>query len=147
MSETHESCIRCRRTLKNPVYREIGYGKICARKAGIPLPGGSARAKVSPAPAPMTGDVVLKRDANGTAITNVPRLVTRHSPTGFEWGYGGSGPADLALNILLAYGMPAESADRTYHDFKREVVAGVHREGGVIAEALIRGWIKGRAQA
>ncbi len=23
-----------------------------------------------------------------------------HSPTGFAWGYGGSGPADLALSIL-----------------------------------------------
>ena len=23
-----------------------------------------------------------------------------HSPTGYEWGYGGSGPADLALSIL-----------------------------------------------
>jgi len=23
-----------------------------------------------------------------------------HSPTGFEWGYGGSGPAQLALAIL-----------------------------------------------
>ena len=26
-----------------------------------------------------------------------------HSPTGFQWGYGGSGPADLALAILLDY--------------------------------------------
>jgi len=23
-----------------------------------------------------------------------------HSPTGFEWGYGGSGPADLARSIM-----------------------------------------------
>ena len=30
-----------------------------------------------------------------------PSLVLRrHSPTGFEWGYGGSGPAQLALAIL-----------------------------------------------
>lgn len=28
------------------------------------------------------------------------RHVVLHSPTGFEWGYGGSGPADLALSIL-----------------------------------------------
>lgn len=28
------------------------------------------------------------------------RHVIYHSPTGFEWGYGGSGPADLALSIL-----------------------------------------------
>lgn len=28
------------------------------------------------------------------------RHVVVHSPTGFEWGYAGSGPADLALSIL-----------------------------------------------
>lgn len=28
------------------------------------------------------------------------RHVVVHSPDGFEWGYGGSGPADLALAIL-----------------------------------------------
>jgi Family of unknown function (DUF6166) len=27
--------------------------------------------------------------------------VWNHSPTGFEWGYGGSGPAQLALALLL----------------------------------------------
>ena len=26
--------------------------------------------------------------------------IVRHSPDGFEWGYGGSGPADLALSIV-----------------------------------------------
>lgn len=29
------------------------------------------------------------------------RHVVRHSPTGLEWGYGGSGPSDLARSILL----------------------------------------------
>lgn len=27
--------------------------------------------------------------------------VVRHSPDGFAWGYGGSGPAELALNIIV----------------------------------------------
>lgn len=31
------------------------------------------------------------------------RHVKLHSPTGFEFGYGGSGPSDLALSILLDY--------------------------------------------
>ena len=38
------------------------------------------------------GDVYLQ--------TNVPWLVRHHSPTGMNAGYGGSGPADFALNIL-----------------------------------------------
>lgn len=29
--------------------------------------------------------------------------VRNHSPTGFEWGYGGSGPAQLALALLCDY--------------------------------------------
>lgn len=29
--------------------------------------------------------------------------VVHHSPSGFEWGYGGSGPSDLALSILCDY--------------------------------------------
>jgi hypothetical protein len=29
------------------------------------------------------------------------RHVVRHSPTGFSWSYGGSGPADLALSLLV----------------------------------------------
>jgi peptide/nickel transport system substrate-binding protein len=36
------------------------------------------------------------------AGTRTPlRHVSVHSPTGLEWGYGGSGPADTALAILL----------------------------------------------
>ena len=29
------------------------------------------------------------------------RHVVRHSPTGMEWGYGGSGPADLSRSLLI----------------------------------------------
>ena len=32
-------------------------------------------------------------------IDHLPHIV-KHSPTGLAWGYGGSGPADLALSIL-----------------------------------------------
>lgn len=38
---------------------------------------------------------------DGRVATNVPHAVIYHSPTGYETGYGGSGPADLALNILV----------------------------------------------
>lgn len=46
----------------------------------------------------------------------------RHSPTGFEWGYGGSGPADLAY-ALLADAVDTATADQLYQDFKRAFVA------------------------
>jgi len=31
-------CDRCGRALKNPVYIELGYGKVCAAKMGILVP-------------------------------------------------------------------------------------------------------------
>lgn len=36
------------------------------------------------------------------------RHIRNHSPSGFEWGYGGSGPAQLALAILADYLGPAK---------------------------------------
>lgn len=48
--------------------------------------------------------------------------VVNHSPDGFAWGYGGSGPAQLALAILLKY-MPKENALRYYQAFKFNVIA------------------------
>ena len=43
---------------------------------------------------------ILLWRVNGILHTNVPHLVVHHSPSGDEIGYGGSGPADLAFNIL-----------------------------------------------
>lgn len=34
-----ETCGRCGRRLKNPAYIEAGYGKTCAAKLGIAVPG------------------------------------------------------------------------------------------------------------
>ena len=45
-----------------------------------------------------------------------------HSPDGFAWGYGGSGPAQLALAILIET-VGAEKALDHYQDFKHQVIA------------------------
>jgi hypothetical protein len=50
--------------------------------------------------------------------------IRNHSPDGFKWGYGGSGPAQLALAILLLY-VPAETAQLHYQDFKFGYIAGL----------------------
>ena len=53
-----------------------------------------------------------------------PRLALwNHSPTGFEWGYGGSGPAQLALAVLADHCGNAEQALNFYQRFKWAVIA------------------------
>ena len=49
--------------------------------------------------------------------------VWNHSPDGFECGYGGSGPAQLALAILLEAGLSDERAVRLHQAFKWEFIA------------------------
>ncbi len=64
-----------------------------------------------------------------------------HSPTGFNWGYGGSGPADLARSILWDL-LGAEPEPALYQDFKFEFVARWKAtEDWEIDEPAIREWI------
>ena len=49
--------------------------------------------------------------------------LANHSPTGFCWGYGGSGPAQTALAILADYFADDALALRYYQEFKSKVIA------------------------
>lgn len=80
------------------------------------------------------GDVRLWRDEQGVAHANVPHALIVHSPTGFEWGYAGSGPADLALNILLAVSGDPEWSKRQHQHFKEQFLAALPSEGGTITK-------------
>ncbi len=63
------------------------------------------------------GCVVTRPD--GTPLSLAPSLaVRRHSPTGFGWSYGGSGPAQLALALLLDVGVGAAVALDHYQALK-----------------------------
>lgn len=46
-----------------------------------------------------------------------------HSPTGFNWGYAGSGPAQLALAILADFTGSDDLAQVIYQDFKFAIIA------------------------
>jgi len=52
------------------------------------------------------------------------QTLVNHSPTGFSWGYGGSGPAQLALAILLSATQDEALTLRHYMAFKWQKVAG-----------------------
>ena len=64
-----------------------------------------------------------------------------HSPTGFNWGYGGSGPAQLALALLLDVTNSVETAFSHYMNFKWGVVAKFSHKGFVITDTEIRKWL------
>jgi hypothetical protein len=66
-----------------------------------------------------------------------------HSPDGFAWGYGGSGPAQLALAILLEF--DEAHAEQLYQDFKWEVIANLPQDKDfVLPMARVREWLKAR---
>lgn len=60
-----------------------------------------------------------------------------HSPDGFEWGYGGSGPAQLALALLA----DATGFDRValqyYQEYKARVVAGLDHKGWTLTQEQV----------
>ena len=63
-----------------------------------------------------------------------------HSPDGFAWGYGGSGPSQLALALLLEYG-DKEFALSHYQTFKFDVIASLPSEFE-IDETIVTNWIE-----
>lgn len=68
-----------------------------------------------------------------------PRLdLWNHSPTGFEWGYGGSGPAQLALAILADHLRDDDRASRLHQEFKWTVVAKLPHDGWTLTSAQIQ---------
>lgn len=50
-----------------------------------------------------------------------------HSPTGFEWGYYGSGPSQLAYAILRFFYSEKE-AKKNYMQFKQDVIAKIPQD-------------------
>jgi hypothetical protein len=67
----------------------------------------------------------------------------RHSPTGFECGYGGSGPSDLARCILLDFLGDVPEVERVYQTFKFEVIAELPRNTSwLLNGSYIAEWLK-----
>ena len=92
--------------------------------------------------------------------------VINHSPDGFAWGYGGSGPAQLALAILLEFTETewicrhftnnvsvtfvekpdVETAASLHQDFKWEIIAKLPQKDFAF-EIDIKGWIDEKIKA
>ncbi|QIB74966.1 hypothetical protein G3I44_12155 [Halogeometricum borinquense] len=61
------------------------------------------------------------------------------SPSGFETGYNGSGPAQLAIAIL-AHAYDDEFAREWYQQFKRDVVATLPESGWTLTKSDLDEW-------
>ena len=68
-----------------------------------------------------------------------------HSPTGMEWGYGGSGPSDLARSILADFA-GIKVADMFYQEFKWDFIAKQPEKGFQISGQEILNWLKRKTQ-
>jgi hypothetical protein len=73
----------------------------------------------------------MRIEGNGARVVRVDGFVLsprrsqhllNHSPDGFSWGYAGSGPAQLALAILLYAGLTDARAVHLHQVFKRDFV-------------------------
>lgn len=88
-----------------------------------------------------TGDVTIHK----TLIDPAKSLrVINHSPTGFNWGYPGSGPSQLALAILLHF-RDKQFALNNYYEFRREFIEPLDQNDNFeIPISKVMQWIAGR---
>ena len=77
---------------------------------------------------------------DGVAIIDVPE-------NGFAWGYGGSGPSQLALAILLHAGFKPAVATKHYMRFKEEFLARAPKDAVLRLVVDVRAWVQQREQA
>lgn len=93
-----------------------------------------------------SGHKVVTRDGRPLALGPSKKL-WNHSPTGFEWGYAGSGPAQLALALLLDATGDKDLALSLHQKFKFAKVANFKREANfIIMRSEILEWVKQQQQ-
>ncbi len=90
------------------------------------------------------------RTRSGCAVVVMPRGVAlaprldvwNHSPTGFAWGYGGSGPAQLALALLCdALSGDTNRAVELHQSLKWQVIARITIESWLIFREDLLVWV------
>lgn len=162
-------CRVCGRTLKDPTSIKIGVGPVCLSKKRVTVKRinnkmDEENARILP---PQFHGFVMPEDLEKinlaktyTAIrgedentitvsddkgTKPLRHIVYHSPTGMEWGYGGSGPSDLARSILADFA-GIKVADMFYQEFKWDFIAKQPEDGFQISGQEILNWLKRKIQ-
>ena len=143
-----ERCCRCKRKLTDDESRRRGFGPVCYGKHVLDKEQESKQLRLFDVPPikAKRGQLLFMRDKSGNVMTNVRHRWAMHSPSGFEWGYEGSGPADLALNILLMIA-DRRTAEIWHQTFKHDVIAKLPYEGGSMTIDEVRDWLKKAKEA
>ena len=93
----------------------------------------------------MRSDSIIYRGWHDGAVTVEgsplpPRHdLVNHSPTGFAWGYGGSGPSQLALALLAHFLEDDREALAWYQAFKWRIVANLEKPQWKLYGSDVRG--------
>lgn len=151
-------CRRCNRTLTRDPYKTLGIGKICQGKESHERDADNSEDLT--VPYHEGNDIFIERlggftqGVDGLEVgtnfcsgtrTNVPKIKMVHG-SGFNFGYGGSGPADFALNVLMMFTDP-EQAYRLHQEFKWQFVAPVKEDKLVISSETIKQFIHEKANS
>jgi hypothetical protein len=75
---------------------------------------------------------------NGRTRALKPRLDIHMHADAFEWGYGGSGPAQLALALVAECAGRKFAVPRVYRRIKKRLVAKFPRDGWTLTEERLR---------
>jgi hypothetical protein len=73
---------------------------------------------------------------------NRSQSVRNHSPDGFNWGYGGSGPGQLALALLLEFTNHVQFSLRHYQTFKFRYIAQLPQSDFTLPIVPVREYIR-----
>ena len=80
----------------------------------------------------ITGTIEYEIEQDGWQRRRVPLFLdeVNHSPTGFMWGYTGSGPAQSAYAILRVFSNSEKFARDYHHAFQQDVISRLNKEEG-----------------
>lgn len=151
------TCNCCHRGLKDPDSIERGMGPVCYKNQQAAKEDGQAQL----IPPQWHGTIALDdikdklkkiyvfiRDPRGDRVTvkmgtrSYPlKHIIYHSPSGFAWGYGGSGPADTARSVLVDL-VGFKVADTFYQHFKSSFLAGSCEPEFAVTGSSIIEWLK-----
>lgn len=162
-------CQICGRRLSNPVSIRMGMGPSCLARQrmkirkiskqevaegndvlppkfhGFVMPEDLEKINLA-----KTYTAIRREDENTITVsdekgTRPLKHIVYHSSTGMEWGYGGSGPSDLARSILADFA-GIKVADMFYQEFKWDFIAKQPEKGFQISGQEILNWLKRKIQ-